>query len=730
MDFLHPYPRLLNLAGRFSPPFRPFVEDRSIRATRRLSLRSTVSAAGPIAACLIASAAGAQQIKEVPSTPAAQQTGPIISDSDFNAVLPALTPDQTKPETRPQPAPATPQAPPGAPLASDLPAVAPITDTDLTAPLPPLSGFDTQPLDTTTIPAAATPPQIGYDTVLEGLPRAEMPRFNELSALKAGKGKAANASMVRARATEDVALVLRLLNSDGYYDATVTSNILTPDKGSGRVQAHLVIVPGKRYHLGQIGVKAGPTTPPDLIRANLPLRTGDPIVADQILAAEANVSVVLPQNGYPFAAVKGRDIALDPTTGAGDYSLQVDTGPRSRFGGFRSDGRVVFQPGHIAELTRFYPGDLYDNRKVDDLRQALVATALFRSVSVEPVKTGVVNPDGTERVDLVVHQEKGPRHSIAAEAGYSTGQGFTATGTWTDRNLWPPEGALIVTGTVGTQEQDLGVTFRRSNAGARDRTQTDGVLVDHTDETYEAYTATLTWGVSRVSTPIWQKEWTWAYGVNLVASHESQAPNATPEVFTDYYTADVPLKLEWDKTDDLLNPTRGFRVTGQATPELGLGQSSPSNLLTTLDASLYHSLSAKAVLAARVRIGSIFGGSLLDLAPSRRLYAGGGGSVRGYAYEALGPLNASGTPTGGLSVNELSLELRYRIGSYGIVPFIDAGQVYTSRLPDFSNLKLGAGIGARVYTNFGPLRIDVATPLSNNKRDVAVALYVGIGQAF
>jgi len=695
-----------------------------------------------IVAWFVASAAQAQQIKEVPAQPASQQTGPIVSDSDFNAALPSLTPDQTRPDTQPQQAqtpssqpPAAAPPPPNAPLASDLAPVAPVGDADLTAPLAPLSGFDTQPLDTVNIAAPATPPAIAYDTVLDGLPRSLMGRFDELSALRAGKGKAANASMVRARATEDEALVLRLLKSDGYYDGTVTTAITTvakdsPAKVPGRVQAHLVVSPGKRYRLGTINVKAQPTVPDNLVRANLPLRTGDPIVADQVLAAEANVSVVLPQTGYPFAAVKGRDIALDPDSGAGDYTLLLDTGPRSRFGGFKSDGKIVFQPNHIAELTRFYPGDLYDNRKVDDLRQALVATSLFRSVSVEPVKTGVINPDGTERVDLLVHQQKGPRHSISGEAGYSTGQGFTATGTWTDRNLWPPEGALIVTATIGTQEQDLGTTFKRSNAGERDRTQTDGIVLDHTDETYEAYTATLSWGVSRVSTPIWQKEWTWAYGVNLVASHESQDPSAKPEVFSDYYTADVPLKLGWDRTDDLLNPTKGFRITGQTTPEFGLGQSSPANVLGTIDASVYHSVSASAVLAARVRVGSIVGGSLTDLAPSRRLYAGGGGSVRGYAYEALGPLDSSGTPTGGLSVNELSLELRYRIGTYGIVPFIDAGQVYNTRLPDFSKLKVGAGIGARVYTNFGPLRIDVATPLSNNKRDVAVALYVGIGQAF
>ena len=702
-------------------------------------LHSTVLAAGPVAACLIATLAAAQQVKEVPATAPGQQTGPIIPDSDFDAALPSLMPDQTRPDTQTQaqtPSPHAPSAlppPPDAPVASDLPAVAPITDNDLTAPLTPLSGFDSQPLEASHIPAEATPPAIDYDTRLDGLPKAELGRFNDLSALKAGKGKAANPSMVRARATEDEALVLRLLKSDGYYDGAVTTRIVTLEKGKGRVEAHLAVVPGKRYHLGRIGVKADPTVPEDLIRANLPLRTGDPVVADQVLAAEANVSVVLPQNGYPFAAVKGRDIALDPDTGAGDYTLLVDTGHRARFGGFRSegkDGKVVFKPGHIAELTRFYPGDLYDNRKVDDLRQALVATSLFRSVSVEPEKTGVMNPDGTERVDLVVHQEKGPRHSMSAEAGYSTGQGFTATGTWTDRNLWPPEGALIVTGTAGTQEQDFGVTFKRSNAGERDRTSTLGLVTTHTNETYEAYTATLTWGVSRVSTPIWQKAWTWAYGADLEASHETTDPNARPVVYTDYYSADFPLKLTWDKTDDLLNPARGFRVTGQTIPQVALGGSAPANVLATLDASLYHSLSAKAVLAARVRVGTILGGSLLDLAPSRRLYAGGGGSVRGFAYQALGPLDASGNPTGGLSVSELSLELRYRIGSYGIVPFIDAGQVYNARLPQFSDLKVGAGVGARVYTNFGPLRIDIATPLTNNKRNVAVALYVGIGQAF
>ena len=62
-----------------------------------------------------------------------------------------------------------------------------------------------------------------------------------------------------------------------------------------------------------------------------------------------------------------------------------------------------------------------------------------------------------------------------------------------------------------------------------------------------------------------------------------------PVVYTDYYTTDVPLKLEWDKTDNLLDPTRGYRITGQATPEFGLGGTSPANILSTIDASIYQS---------------------------------------------------------------------------------------------------------------------------------------------
>src|SRR5690606_36355264 len=100
--------------------------------------------------------------------------------------------------------------------------------------------------------------------------------------------------------------------------------------------------------------------------------------------AEAQIAVALPENGYPFAEIGQRDILLDRATTDGVYTLPVTPGPRARYGDVATQGDLAFDAKHAAVLARFKRGELYDSRKIDDLRQALVATGLFASVSVEP----------------------------------------------------------------------------------------------------------------------------------------------------------------------------------------------------------------------------------------------------------------------------------------------------------------------------------------------------------
>ncbi|GAA0460091.1 autotransporter assembly complex family protein [Sphingomonas molluscorum] len=663
-------------------------------------------------------------------TAAAQPQGDIVPEAEFDSSLPPLSGDINAPlEAMPS---ATPSAQPNVPAATPA-ANAPQTgatageaipdaplaeEAELAQPLPPIATFDANPVEVAGVDDKEGA-EIRYKVAVNGLDDIDtLDRFDALSSLKKDGTKAANAAMITARAKEDEQLAVRILHAEGYYDGTAVSTV--EQQEGGTVQVTINVTPGPQYKLASIKVDAAPTTPPNLVDKELPLKVGEPIIAERVQAAEANVSLKLPQQGYPFVKVGERDILLDEQTVTGDYTLPVDTGPRSSFGGYTTDGKLAFDAEHVGVLARFEPGELYDTRKVDDLRDALVGTGLFSSVSVEPKRTGQLAPDGTEYVDLAVHQTAGPARTLAAEAGYGTGQGVRVEGSWTHRNLFPPEGALIIAGVAGTQEQGLSATFRRQNAGKRDRTVSLTAAANHSNyEAYEAFTGTLAGKISYDSTPIWQKRFTYSYGFET-----NKRDRGT------YFVAALPLFGGFDTSDNLLNPTKGFRLKLNASPETSVrGDVRPYGRFM-VEGTAYYPVTSSIVLAGRARAGSIFGIDRDDLAPSRRYYAGGGGSVRGFGYQELGPRAPDGDPIGGRSLNEFAIEARYRFGNFGIVPFLDAGQVYEGTMPDASDLRFGAGIGGRFYTNFGPLRVDVATPLKRREGESKVALYISIGQAF
>ncbi len=684
-----------------------------------------------------------------------QANAPIVPDAEFNAALPPLSGDinapleamstmqATQPSATaiptPQTAPPLPASTTSQPLATGD-TIAPVApeDPQLAQPLTPLSSFDSTPLQTAADIKGDRAPEIRYDMEVRGLAELNLDdEFRSLSALRDGKGKASNATQVSARAREDEALVVRLMKSLGYYDATAVSTLQRTDQGegqAGRLNVLLTATPGRLYRLSSITVKADPTTPPDLVRSNLPLKVGDPIEAARIQGAEANVSLVLPQRGYPFVKLGDRDILLEDQgpEPVGAYTLPVDTGPRSSFGQLTTTGDKVFDLGHLNVFPRFEEGQLYDSRLTDDLRNALVATGLFNGVAVEPKRTGRMNPDGTEAIDLQVTQTKGPARTLSGEAGYSTGQGVRAQASFTHRNLFPPEGALIASVIAGTQEQGLSGTFRRSNAGRRDRTFQVIASASHQNyDAFDAFIGTVAFRWSYDSTPIWQKKFTYAFGGELTGTNESVYDFAAGERRRGTYgIAAIPGQVVFDQSNDLLNPTRGYRLKLNLSPETSVRGAVRPYARTMVEGTFYYPLNDSLVIAGRARAGAIFGIERDDLAPSRRYYGGGGGSVRGYGFQRLGPFDPQGNPVGGRSLNEFALEARYRFGNFGIVPFVDAGNSYESTLPTGKDLRFGAGIGGRFYTNFGPLRVDVATPLNPRPGDGKVALYISIGQAF
>ena len=674
---------------------------------------------------------------------------PIVPDSQFEKELPSLDPELGKPLepledfTGPPPA-----VTPGGELIPD----AAIPDPEIARPLTPIEQFDvtTPPPDADGGDDEERVEPVRYTLVVEGLDEIGLEgRFRDLSALEDADGEATNGAQISARAKEDELLAVRLLRSEGYYDATALSTIEQLPDQPGQMRVAVSVVPGPRYLFGNITITGGRTEPPNLAREALKLETEDPIVAANVEAAEANVRLKLPQQGYPFAEVGLRDILLDPETRHGDYTLPVAPGNRSRFAGFTTEGDLAFGAKHVEVLSRFKRGDLYDSRKVDDLREAMIATNLFTTVAAEPVATGEFAEDGTEYVNILVRQDAGPARSLAGTAGYSTGEGFRAEATWEHRNIFPPEGSLRLNAVLGTQEQAVRVGLRRNNWKKRDRSIFLQAEAGRRDlPAFKGYTVRLQGQIARESTPIWQKVWTYAVGAELIATNES--PTGFPPISLKdaFFLAGLSGQVGYDRSNSLLDPTRGFRLKAFVNPETSLREPGQPYIRNILDGSIYYPVQDNIVIAGRARVGSIYGAELAELAPSRRLYAGGGGSVRGFGFQELGPKVEIANPdfdptdpdekddptkfipTGGRSLVEFALEGRYRFGNYGVVGFVDAGQVYESQSPRLSDMRFGVGVGGRLYTNFGPLRADVAMPIGRRKGESRFAVYVSIGQAF
>ena len=554
--------------------------------------------------------------------------------------------------------------------------------------------------------------------------------FRQQSALEAEHKDLANAAQIGRRASTDADLLTQLLRSQGYYDAAVDAR--TENAGE-TLRVIFEADPGKQYRFASVDLpgleKAGAVA--SKLRNAFAVKPGDPVIAVDVIAGGIALTRALGEQGFAGAKLGDQDIEVNHQTHLASLVLPVDPGPIARFGLIHVSGRPAFSARHVARITRFKRGDQFQRSKVDDLRRALIATTLVANADIQ-----VVPVQGGRSVDLDIRLEPAPTHTIAGDLGYGTGQGISAEVSWTDRNFFNPEGALTLRGIAGTTEQLVGVQFRRSDFLQRDQTLNAQLSVSHQKfAAYRARTVDLAANIERQSNFIWQKKWTWSYGLEWLATNERGVfSNAGIKDTKTFLIAAVPLAVGYDGSDNLLDPTRGFRLGLHLSPELSSHGGRFAYARAQFDASAYQPVSEHIVIAGRVRLGTIFGAGIFQIAPSRRFYSGGGGSVRGYGYQQLGPKDQDGDPIGGRGLAEFGLEARVRLkqfgGNFGLVPFFDGGSLTSKETPDLKAWRYAAGIGVRYYSSFGPIRVDFGVPLNRQKGDGPFAVTVSLGQAF
>jgi translocation and assembly module TamA len=393
-------------------------------------------------------------------------------------------------------------------------------------------------------------------------------------------------------------------------------------------------------------------------------------------------------------------------------------------GGIQLDNKGRTDPHWIEQLLPWKPGDVYRPAYLAGIENRLLDTKIYDAVTValkpEPA------PDGTRSVLVAVADRS--RHSIELGGGYSTAEGYDADLRWSTYNQFHRADTVTAELKYGGINSRLGVDLTLPH-WSRPGTTLIGTaelfqnLTDAYDEAGEAVRVDLTRRRSPTSYAYFTR------GVSLTRSDITDKHiGKVHQVSLGFLGA-----IAVDRSDSPLDPKRGWRFEARAEPTVTTGDETLAYLKTTTQASFYLPLDGDAdtVVAARAKLGAIMGGKIPSLPAGARFYAGGGGSIRGYSYQGVGPRYSDNVPIGGLSLFETGLEVRQRLRrNFGLVGFVDAGSVGQAVNPDFNNLQYSVGVGLRYDLGFAPFRADVAFPIDRPKGDSTFQIYLSIGQSF
>ncbi|MDD2796069.1 autotransporter assembly complex family protein [Acidocella sp.] len=482
---------------------------------------------------------------------------------------------------------------------------------------------------------------------------------------------------------------------------------------------------GAQFRLGKVQT---PGLPPGFVVPPM-VKPGQPALAAPILAAAPALRAALRNAGYAFAEVSQPWAVARLATHRLDVTYTITPGPRVRIGPVSFEGLARTNAAFLRQHIALRPGQPFSDTSLALARDSLLGLGVFAAVT--PVPAGKAAADGEVPVVFRVVPQK--RHAVTLSALYATDTGLTLGTSWEDRDVFTHAERLKFTAAgnglaaTGTRAPgyDLKAVFAKPDFAARG--QMLSVSLEALNESLTAYSRKALLGGVALSRPL-GAHLSFTYGPQFITERVRQQG-----VNRDYALAQLPVTLSYSTADNLLEPTSGVNAAATVTPTLPTAGTGKPFIIAQASMAGYIPVepAGRGVLALRGQVGSIQGAGVFQVPPDQRFYAGGSGTVRGYTYQTIGPLFPDGAPEGGLAMDAASLEFRQRVGkSFGVVPFIDAGQVNAGSRPFAGTLRVGAGLGLRYYTSIGPIRLDLAFPFTRVAGSGAFALYAGFGEAF
>jgi translocation and assembly module TamA len=598
-------------------------------------------------------------------------------------------------------------------------------------------------------PLAAEEAALRYEATLRptGMPSLDE-QLREASQLRAlAEDAPVDAFGLVARAAAEPRQLEEVLRAEGFWAPLVTLRIAgepaaalgLAERLAARPQGadtpplpvEITIDTGPRYRFRHITLTPARPADREAVAAlgQVPgVTPGEPARTDPVLDAEAALLDRLRRAGHPLAAIADREVVVDHDAEAMDVTWTIAAGPIAAFARPAVEGQTRVNPELIARVAGRLEGEPFSPQRLERARRDMLALGAFDVVRARPAD----RLDAAGRLPVTFAVTDRPRNAAGVALAYETNFGLSGRVFYERRNLFGNAETLRLEAEVARLGDTvdlmdatyrIGATLRRPGLlDGRTALVLQALAVSEKLEAYDRDAVVLTALVERP----WRERWLLRGGPSF-----EQGRVGPPGDLSPFTLFGVVMNARYDGTDSLLDPRRGLRAEATAIPYADLAASG-GFVRSTGTVSTYLDLvgTGRSVVALRGSLGSLLGASN-DVPIDKRFFAGGGGSVRGYGFQRIGPRDAAGRPRGGSSLVEGSVELRQMVtGQFGLVGFLDAGSVGELEAPDFSNLRLGAGLGLRYATAIGPLRLDVGLPLNREPGDSRFGIYIGLGQAF
>ena len=490
----------------------------------------------------------------------------------------------------------------------------------------------------------------------------------------------------------------------GYFDPTIESSL---NRIPGGWEARYRIQPGRPVRITTLDVRIlgeGRQDPAfQQAVANIPLAQGQVLDQPRYEQFKQALETLATERGYFNARFTEHAIRVNPQTYEAAIHLHYDTGARYRFGNitFKQD---FLSPKLLDRYPRFKPGDPYNANDLLKLQGDLYSSPYFSQVQVN------APPDAaTETAPVDVELEPNKKRRFSAGAGYGTDTGARARlkveQRWVNRQGHHYEAELQ----WSTVKSLVGVKYLIP--GADPTTDEYSLTAGYIQQNYrqQDYEQFIIGGG-------WQRQdGKWLKNYSLSYQYEDFSVGGQPTTSSQLL---IPgLNWTWVDADNRLFPTRGllfgFELRGASTALL----SDLDFVQGMLRLKGVYALNDTSRFIARGNAGAtLISQGFEQLPTSLRFFTGGDASVRGYAFNSIGPTDDEGTVIGGKNLLVGSVEYEHRVwDGWSLAAFVDTGDAFDGGSPD---LKTGVGVGLRWHSPVGPVRLDFASGLDRPPGDV------------